>query len=69
MFEHELNLLTYMILCIALLCYSLAIIFSLPPIQLKSNVVSVDSHVGQYAVICERQKAEVSHFFFYVYIS
>ncbi|KAK2819844.1 hypothetical protein Q7C36_021490 [Tachysurus vachellii] len=26
---------------------------------LKSNVVSVDSHVGQYAVICEKQKAEI----------
>ncbi|KAG7315129.1 hypothetical protein KOW79_021217 [Hemibagrus wyckioides] len=27
---------------------------------LKSNVVSVDSHVGQYAVICEKQKAEIT---------
>ncbi|XP_066513217.1 kinesin-like protein KIF18A isoform X1 [Hoplias malabaricus] len=26
---------------------------------LKSNVVSLDSHVGQYAVICEKQKAEI----------
>uniref|UniRef100_A0A4W4GF68 Kinesin-like protein n=1 Tax=Electrophorus electricus TaxID=8005 RepID=A0A4W4GF68_ELEEL len=26
---------------------------------LKSNVVSLDSHIGQYAVICEKQKAEV----------
>ncbi|KAK3528046.1 hypothetical protein QTP86_017089 [Hemibagrus guttatus] len=27
---------------------------------LTSNVVSVDSHVGQYAVICEKQKAEIT---------
>lgn len=27
--------------------------------QLKSNVVSLDSHIGQYAVICEKQKQEV----------
>uniref|UniRef100_A0A671MH53 Kinesin-like protein n=1 Tax=Sinocyclocheilus anshuiensis TaxID=1608454 RepID=A0A671MH53_9TELE len=26
---------------------------------LRSNVMSLDSHIGQYAVICERQKAEV----------
>ncbi|XP_072527593.1 kinesin-like protein KIF18A [Salminus brasiliensis] len=26
---------------------------------LKSNVVSLDSHIGQYAVICEKQKAEI----------
>uniref|UniRef100_A0AAY4BUK9 Kinesin-like protein n=1 Tax=Denticeps clupeoides TaxID=299321 RepID=A0AAY4BUK9_9TELE len=26
--------------------------------SLKSNVVSLDSHVGQYVVICERQRAE-----------
>lgn len=27
--------------------------------QLKSNVVSLDSHIGQYAVICEKQRQEV----------
>ncbi|XP_029317786.1 kinesin-like protein KIF18A [Cottoperca gobio] len=27
--------------------------------SLKSNVVSLDSHVGQYAVICEKQKQEI----------
>lgn len=27
--------------------------------QLKSNVVSLDSHIGQYAVICEKQQQEV----------
>uniref|UniRef100_A0A3B4CW63 Kinesin-like protein n=1 Tax=Pygocentrus nattereri TaxID=42514 RepID=A0A3B4CW63_PYGNA len=27
--------------------------------SLKSNVVSLDSHIGQYVVICEKQKAEV----------
>lgn len=37
--------------------------------QLKSNVVSVDSHVGQYAVICEKQKAEVRIHFCHVYVS
>uniref|UniRef100_A0A673K849 Kinesin-like protein n=1 Tax=Sinocyclocheilus rhinocerous TaxID=307959 RepID=A0A673K849_9TELE len=26
---------------------------------LRSNVMSLDSHIGQYAVICEKQKAEV----------
>ncbi|XP_073693624.1 kinesin-like protein KIF18A [Garra rufa] len=26
---------------------------------LKSNVMSLDSHIGQYAVICEKQKAEI----------
>ncbi|XP_052416724.1 kinesin-like protein KIF18A [Carassius gibelio] len=26
---------------------------------LRSNVMSLDSHIGQYAVICERQKAEI----------
>lgn len=28
--------------------------------QLKSNVVSLDSHIGQYAVICEKQRQEVT---------
>ncbi|XP_051579953.1 kinesin-like protein KIF18A [Myxocyprinus asiaticus] len=27
--------------------------------NLKSNVMSLDSHIGQYAVICEKQKAEI----------
>ncbi|TNN80541.1 Kinesin-like protein KIF18A [Liparis tanakae] len=27
--------------------------------SLKSNVVSLDSHIGQYAVICEKQKQEI----------
>uniref|UniRef100_A0A672F6H2 Kinesin-like protein n=1 Tax=Salarias fasciatus TaxID=181472 RepID=A0A672F6H2_SALFA len=27
--------------------------------SLKSNVVSLDSHIGQYAVICEKQRQEV----------
>ncbi|XP_041839250.1 kinesin-like protein KIF18A [Melanotaenia boesemani] len=27
--------------------------------SLKSNVVSLDSHIGQYAVICERQRQEI----------
>ncbi|XP_074471706.1 kinesin-like protein KIF18A isoform X1 [Sebastes fasciatus] len=27
--------------------------------SLKSNVVSLDSHVGQYAVICEKQRKEI----------
>ncbi|XP_064869205.1 kinesin-like protein KIF18A isoform X1 [Oncorhynchus nerka] len=27
--------------------------------SLKSNVVSLDSHIGQYAVICERQREEI----------
>lgn len=27
--------------------------------QLKSNVLSLDSHIGQYAVICEKQRQEV----------
>lgn len=27
--------------------------------QVKSNVVSLDSHIGQYAVICEKQRQEV----------
>ncbi|XP_047436689.1 kinesin-like protein KIF18A [Mugil cephalus] len=27
--------------------------------SLKSNVVSLDSHIGQYAVICEKQKKEI----------
>lgn len=27
--------------------------------QVKSNVVSLDSHIGQYAVICEKQRKEV----------
>ncbi|XP_024858271.1 kinesin-like protein KIF18A isoform X2 [Kryptolebias marmoratus] len=27
--------------------------------SLKSNVVSLDSHIGQYAVICERQQKEI----------
>jgi hypothetical protein len=27
--------------------------------QLNSNVVSLNSHVGQYAVICEKQREEV----------
>lgn len=27
--------------------------------SLKSNVVSLDSHIGQYAVICERQQQEI----------
>ncbi|XP_037390265.1 kinesin-like protein KIF18A [Pygocentrus nattereri] len=27
--------------------------------SLKSNVVSLDSHIGQYVVICEKQKAEI----------
>uniref|UniRef100_A0A8C2Q934 Kinesin-like protein n=1 Tax=Cyprinus carpio TaxID=7962 RepID=A0A8C2Q934_CYPCA len=26
---------------------------------LRSNVMSLDSHIGQYAVICEKQKAEI----------
>ncbi|KAI7814719.1 kinesin-like protein KIF18A isoform X1 [Triplophysa rosa] len=26
---------------------------------LKSNVMSLDSHIGQYAIICEKQKAEI----------
>ncbi|XP_067256888.1 kinesin-like protein KIF18A isoform X1 [Chanodichthys erythropterus] len=26
---------------------------------LRSNVMSLDSHVGQYAIICEKQKAEI----------
>ena len=32
---------------------------SVCPTQLNSNVVSLDSHVGQYAVICEKQHKEV----------
>lgn len=28
--------------------------------QVKSNVVSLDSHIGQYAVICEKQQQEVT---------
>uniref|UniRef100_A0A8C1ZWF9 Kinesin-like protein n=1 Tax=Cyprinus carpio TaxID=7962 RepID=A0A8C1ZWF9_CYPCA len=28
---------------------------------LRSNVMSLDSHIGQYAVICEKQKAEEWH--------
>ncbi|XP_063045547.1 kinesin-like protein KIF18A isoform X2 [Engraulis encrasicolus] len=28
--------------------------------SLKSNVVSLDSHIGQYAVICEKQRAEIA---------
>ena len=32
---------------------------SLCPVQLNSNVVSLNSHVGQYAVICEKQREEV----------
>lgn len=35
------------------------IIFFLFSYQLKSNVVSLDSHIGQYAVICEKQRQEV----------
>lgn len=35
------------------------IIFFSLSYQLKSNVVSLDSHIGQYAVICERQRQEV----------
>lgn len=27
--------------------------------QLKSNVVSLNSHIGQYAVVCEKQRQEV----------
>uniref|UniRef100_A0A8P4GKY1 Kinesin-like protein n=1 Tax=Dicentrarchus labrax TaxID=13489 RepID=A0A8P4GKY1_DICLA len=33
--------------------------------SLKSNVVSLDSHIGQYAVICEKQRLEI--FFFHVF--
>ncbi|KAM4743884.1 kinesin-like protein KIF18A isoform 1-T2 [Anableps anableps] len=29
--------------------------------SLKSNVVSLDSHIGQYAVICEKQRQEILH--------
>lgn len=35
------------------------IILSSLTYQLKSNVVSLDSHIGQYAVICEKQRQEV----------
>lgn len=30
------------------------------PHQVKSNIVNLDSHIGQYAVICEKQQQEVS---------
>lgn len=38
-------------------CIQVRIFLFLP--QLKSNIVNVDSHISQYAKICEEQKKEV----------
>uniref|UniRef100_A0A8C6S8C0 Kinesin-like protein n=1 Tax=Neogobius melanostomus TaxID=47308 RepID=A0A8C6S8C0_9GOBI len=36
---------------------------------LKSNVVSLDSHIGQYAVICEKQRQEVkTQYIYHIYL-
>lgn len=32
---------------------------SVPPSQLKSNVISLDCHISQYATICQQLQAEV----------
>lgn len=36
-------------------------ISSVSPSQLKSNVISVDHHISQYATICQQLQAEVRH--------
>lgn len=48
------------IMGIAIICFNKQI-SSVSPSQLKSNVISLDHHISQYATICQQLQAEVRH--------